>query len=236
VGRESFRGAQTTRTEGVTMSAAAAPTVTAGAAVPAKKGKKKLIIIAVAVLLVLLIAGGGAAFFLKKRAAAQAAGNGDETTAQADAAHHSDKPDLKHPPTFLPLDPFVVNLADKDTDRYAQVGITIEVVDAKFAEQMKLFMPAIRNGILMILAHKSSKELLDRTGKEELAAEILRDASRTMGIEVDEPEPVVAVKKAVECEVEVDEVPAPKKKKAKKKADAEPNPIKHVHFSNFIVQ
>jgi flagellar FliL protein len=238
VGRESFRVTQTARTEGVTMSAAAAPTVNAGAAVPAKKGKKKLIIIAVAVLLVLLIAGGGAAYFMKKRAAAQAAENGDETTAQADAAHHSDKPDLKHPPTFLPLDPFVVNLADKDTDRYAQVGITIEVVDAKFAEQMKLFMPAIRNGILMILAHKSSRELLDRTGKEELAAEILRDASRTMGIEVDEPEQPVAAKKTEGEEVVDDEVPAPTKKKAKKKkkADAEPNPIKHVHFSNFIVQ
>ena len=218
------------------MSAAAAPTVTAGAAaVPAKKGKKKLIIIAVAVLLVLLIAGGGAAFFLKKRAAAQAAENGEETTAKAEG-HHSDKPDLKHPPTFLPLDPFVINLADKDADRYAQVGITIEVVDSKFAEQMKLFMPAIRNGILMILAHKSSKELLDRNGKEQLAAEILRDASRTMGIDVEEPEPVVA-KKAEGEEVVDDEVPAPKKKKAKKKAaDAEPNPIKHVHFSNFIVQ
>ena len=216
------------------MSAAAAPTVNAGAAVPAKKGKKKLIIIAVAVLLVLLIAGGGAAFFLKKRAAAQAAENGDETTAQADA-HHGDKPDLKHPPTFLPLDPFVVNLSDKDADRYAQIGITIEVVDAKFAEQMKAFMPAIRNGILMILAHKDSKELLERSGKEQLAAEILRDASRTMGIEVEEPEPV-AVKKPAGEEVVDDEVPAPKKKKAKKKVDAEPNPIKHVHFSNFIVQ
>jgi flagellar FliL protein len=112
------------------------------------------------------------------------------------------------------------------------------VVDAKFAEQMKLFMPAIRNGILMILAHKSSKELLDRTGKEELAAEILRDASRTMGIEVDEPEQPVAAKKTEGEEVIDDEVPAPTKKKAKKrkKADAEPNPIKHVHFSNFIVQ
>ena len=126
-------------------------------------------------LLVLMIAGGGAAYFLKKRAADQAAGeNGEETSAPADA-HAADKRDMKHPPTFLPLDPFVVNLADKDADRYAQIGITIEVVDAKFADQMKLFMPAIRNGILMILAHKDSKELLDRNGKEMLAAEILRD-------------------------------------------------------------
>ena len=32
-----------------------------------------------------------------------------------------------------------------------------------------------------------------------------------------------------------DDEPKPKKK-ARKKAPAEPNPIKHVHFSNFIVQ
>ncbi|HEY9237196.1 MAG TPA: flagellar basal body-associated FliL family protein [Burkholderiaceae bacterium] len=216
------------------MSAAAAPTVNAGAAVPAKKGKKKLIIIAVAVLLVLLIAAGGAALVLKKRSAAQAAADADEAGTAVATESHAAKPDLKHPPTFLPLDPFVVNLADKDADRYAQVGITIEVVDAKFAEQMKLFMPAIRNGILMILAHKDSKELLERSGKELLAAEILRDASRTMGIEVAAPEPV-AVKKA-DAEAGADDEVVPVKKAAKKKVDAEPNPIKHVHFSNFIVQ
>ncbi|MES3012664.1 MAG: flagellar basal body-associated FliL family protein [Pseudomonadota bacterium] len=214
------------------MSAAAAAPADAGAAVPVKRGRKKLIIIAAAVLLLLVVGAGATVFLLKKREAAAA--EADEVTTGAGAAHQTAKPDLKHPPTFLPLDPFVVNLADKDADRYAQVGITIEVVDAKFADQMKLFMPAIRNGILMILAHKDSKELLDRNGKEQLAAEILRDASRTMGIEVEAPEPVAA--KKVEGEVEDDEVPTPKKKKAKKKADAEPNPIKHVHFSNFIVQ
>ncbi len=36
-------------------------------------------------------------------------------------------------------------------------------------------MPAIRNAILMILAHKTSQELLDRDGKEQLAA---RDHAR----------------------------------------------------------
>ena len=211
------------------MSAAAAPTVNAGAAVPAQKGKKKLIVIAAIVLLLLVIAGGAAVLVLKKKAA-DAADNGDETGAQA-AVQHGAKPDLKHPPTFLPLDPFVVNLADKDADRYAQVGITIEVEDAKFAEQMKLFMPAIRNGILMILAHKGSRDLLDRTGKEQLAAKILREASRTMGIEVEEPEPVTE-KKADGS----DDDDAKPKAKARKKAPTEPNPIRHVHFSNFIVQ
>jgi len=215
------------------MSAAAAPTVDAGAAVPVKKGKKKLIIIAAAVVLVLAIVGAGAAVFLKKRAA-HAAEAGDETSAQADAQHA--KPDLKHPPTFLPLDPFVVNLSDKDADRYAQVGITFEVEDAKFAEQMKAFMPAIRNGILMILSHKASGELLGRPGKELLAAEILREASRTMGIEVEEPQPVVEKKAETDTDKAAGDDPEPVAKKAVKKAPAEPNPIRHVHFSNFIVQ
>ena len=214
------------------MSAAAATAVNAGAAVPAKKGKKKLIIIAVAVLLLLVIAGGAAALLLKKKAAAQEA-DSDETSASAAAGHAGAKPDLKHPPTFLPIDPFVVNLADKDTDRYAQVGITFEVEDPKFAEQMKAFMPAIRNGILMILSHKASKDLLDRSGKEQLSAEILRESARTMGIEVDEPEPVTEAK-ADGAAADDDEPKA--KKKARKKAPAEPNPIKHVHFSNFFVQ
>jgi flagellar protein FliL len=215
--------------------AAAAPPADAGAAAPVKKGKKKLVIIIAAVLVLLIAAGGGAMFYLKKKAAKDAEG-GDETAAAA-AEHHGAKPDLKHPPTFLPLDPFVVNLADKEADRYAQVGITLELEDAKFAEAMKAFMPAIRNGILMILAHKSSRELLERTGKEQLAAEIQREAARTMGIEVEEPEalakPEAHADKA-KSDDEEDEKPKAKKKKAKKAV--EPNPIRRVHFANFIVQ
>jgi flagellar protein FliL len=217
------------------MSAAAAAPVIDGAAVPAKKGKKKLIIIVVAVLLVLAIAGGAAVFLMKKKAAAAAEAEGEEATTSAKAGAHGSKPDLKHPPTFLPLDPFVVNLADKEVDRYAQVGITFEVEDAKFAEQMKAFMPAIRNGILLILAHKTSTELLDRAGKEQLSAEILLEAARTMGIEVEAAEPVVAKKAEGEGAATADDEVKPIKKK-KAKAPAEPNPIKHVHFSNFIVQ
>ena len=214
---------------------AAAPTANAGAAAPAKKGKKKLIIIVAAVVLLLVVAGGAAVFLMKKKAAAAEAADGEDTPAAAHAEHGS-KPDLKHPPTFLPLDPFVVNLSDKEADRYAQVGITIEVEDAHFAEQMKAFMPAIRNGVLMILSHKTSRELLDRAGKEQLADEILRDASRTMGIEVEEPEVDDAKPAATDKAKGEDDEDKPKPKKKKKRKAVEPNPIKHVHFSNFIVQ
>ena len=211
---------------------AAAPTANAGAAAPVKKGKKKLIVSAAAVLLLLALAGGGAAILLKKKAVHDAE-SGEETSAKTKDVHAA-KVDLKHPPTFLPLDPFVVNLADKDADRYAQVGITLEVEDAKFAEQMKAFMPAIRNGILMILSHKTSRELLERAGKEQLAGEILRESARTMGIEVAEPE-AADDKPAAKTDGDDDEKPKAKAKKKPHKV-VEPNPIKRVHFSNFIVQ
>lgn len=221
--------------------AAAAPPVDASAVVPAKKGKKKLIIIVAAALLVVLALGGGAVFFMKKKAHdAQAAEDG------APAAEHAAvKRDSKHPPTFLPLDPFVVNLADKDADRYAQIGITLEIGDAKFADDLKTYMPAIRNGILMILAHKTSRELLERSGKEQLAAQIQREAAVTMGLDVDEPDGEAAAQPAegagAKDKAAEDEEPATPNAKAVEKpkpakAKAEPNPVRHVHFSNFIIQ
>ena len=201
--------------------AAAAP---AGDA-PAKKGSKKLIIILVAVLLLVLI-GGGAAFFLMKKTSAEEGGEEGEADAghgKAAAAAHAPaakKPERKpgHPPTYVPLDPFVVNLADREQERYAQIGITLEVDEPKFADEMKGYMPAIRNGILMILSHKTAAELLDREGKEKLAEEVMRESVRPMGIEIDGEE----------------EDPAPGKKKRRKAPVY--NPVQHVHFSSFIIQ
>ena len=192
-------------------------------AAPAGGGKKKLIIIVV-VLLLLLVGGGGAAvFIMKKNAAAAAAAANGEDGAEPAAAAHAPAPKPGTPPTYLPLDPFTVNLADKDTEKYAQIAVTLEVDDPKFAEQMKAFMPSIRNSILMILAHKTSVELLERTGKEALAQEIMREAVRPMGIEIDPEEDAV------------EEKPLPKGKKKKKKVVVH-NPVTNVLFANFIVQ
>ena len=185
------------------MSAAAAE-IPEGAPV-VKSGKKKLILIGVIVLVVLAIAGGGAAWWLKKRAAHAAALAEEEGGGKAVVEH---KVDMSHPPTFLPLDPFVVNLADRDADRYAQIGITLELESPAFAEQLKGFMPAVRNAILMVIAHKSAKELLDRSGKEELADEILREAGKPMGIEPDPPLRIKEVAAVAKVEAPVSAGPA----------------------------
>ncbi|WP_046115789.1 flagellar basal body-associated FliL family protein [Aquincola tertiaricarbonis] len=200
------------------MSAAAAT----DAAPAPKKGNKKLIIIIASVLL-LVLGGGAAAFFLLKKPHAEAE-EGEEAAAPAPKAEkkvqHSLDP--KNAPTFVPLDPFTVNLADRDAERYAQIGITLEVDDPKLPDALKAYMPAIRNNILLLLAQKTAAQLLDREGKEKLAEQIRREASRALGYEIDEEDDEAA-----------DE---DKPKKKKKKRAQQVLPISAVHFSNFIIQ
>ena len=208
--------------------ATAAP---AADAAPAPKGKKKLLIMIGVAVLVLALAGGGAVFYLKSKAAAEAAADEDGETVGADHAKTaSHKKDPKAIPTFVPLDPFTVNLADRDAERYAQVGVSLELADPKDAERIKNYMPAIRNNVLMVLAHKTSAELLERDGKARLAREIQRETARALGIEL-EDEVAQPPAKAAATD---DEDTSTKKKKAKK---AEPElPVTAVHFSNFIIQ
>ncbi len=215
--------------EEIEMSAAAAESASPPIVPPAKSGsKKKLILMVGIVVLLLVLAGAGGLLYLKNKAARAAADAGDEPVATT--AHAAGKADPAHPPTFLPLDPFVVNLADREADRYAQIGIVLEIDSPVFADQMKAYMPAIRNSILMILAHKNSRELLERSGKEELAEEIMRETVRPMGIEIPRPEPID--EKAADGRAGRDDEG---RSRPARKASVH-NPVRHVHFSNFIIQ
>ncbi|MFM2347304.1 MAG: hypothetical protein RL654_2057 [Pseudomonadota bacterium] len=196
------------------MSAAAA-----SAEQPAPKKNSKKLFIIIGVVVVLLLGGGGAGFMIWKKKAAEAAAAAAEEGGEDAHAVAKPKPakrDPKLPPAYMPLDPFVVNLADRDADRYAQIGVTLEIDDPKFAEEMKPYMPAVRNAVLMILSHKTAAELQGREGKELLAAEIAREVVRPMGINIDD-------------EGEDDG-------KKKRKRTPVYNPVQQVHFSSFIVQ
>lgn len=188
-----------------------------------KKGKKKLIVI-IAAVLALAGAGGGAVFVMKKKAhaAAEEGEDGEAEHAAPQGKAAASKRDPKAVPTFVPLEPFTVNLADREAERYVQVGITLEVEDAKVGEQIKNYMPAIRNNILLALADKTAGQLMERDGKTRLAEQVRRETARAMGYDASEPD-----------EDEGGEKPAKKKKKAKKET---PIPVTAVHFSNFIIQ
>lgn len=215
------------------MSAAPAANQADGKA-PAK-GSKKLIIIIVGVVVVLLLAGVGA-FLLMQKNMSQQDDEGEDGAAQASQVVESSakpKVDPGAPPIFVPLEPFIVNLADRETERFAQIGINLQVDDAKVGDQMKLYMPAIRNAILLILSRKSAEDLLTAEGKVQLASEIQRGAARAMGYEIEEPEPEPVVEPSAEGE---GEEPAPAPEKRKKKKVESYNPILQVHYANFIIQ
>jgi flagellar protein FliL len=183
----------------------------AEAAVAAPKSKKLLLIIVVAVVVLALAAGAGW-FFLGKRSAA--ADDEEEVSAPAHEEAHG-------PPTYLPLDNMVVNLADPGGEKVAQVGVTLELSDSKAPEKVRAYLPAIRSGILMLLSQRTAEELLQREGKEKLAADILAEASRHFSSET--PEGKAEGAKG-------------KKKKASAKGGDEESPVRGVLFSSFIIQ
>jgi flagellar FliL protein len=200
-------------------------TAAAADAPPPAKGKKKLIIIIAAAVLVLAAGGVGAMLMLKKKPVdAEADGEEPVATAKADAHH-----DPKAVPVFVPLEAFTVNLADRNSERFAQIGITLEIEDAHLAEQIKNYMPAIRNNILMAIADRTAAELMDREGKAKLAERVRKETCKVLGFEIDDEE---------EADAAADNPDKPdkkSKKKKKKKAHVE-LPVKAVHFSNFIIQ
>jgi flagellar FliL protein len=207
-------------------------------AAPIRRPRKKLILLGVVVLALVLVLAAGVVVFLKQRAAhALAAAGEDEAVAEQSGPAHIDP---KSVPIYLPLDPFIVNLADREADRYAQMGVTLELDSNMSAEQVKAYMPAIRNAILLILANKTSKELLNREGKEQLAQEIMREAVRPMGIELAAPEPITPAPaehagSAAAAASAAESASAAKPKTQRRRADMR-NPILHVHFSSFIIQ
>jgi flagellar FliL protein len=201
-------------------------------------GKKKLVIMIAAAAIVLGGAGVGALLYMKKqKAAAEAAAAADDGDATADAG--APKAEKKHEhnahPVFVPMDPFVVNLADHDADRYAQIGIVLEVPDEHVGEEIKTYLPAIRNNILLLLAHKSSADLAGGEGKEKLAREIRREALKAMGEEVDDEDEDAEAAPVADAASGAASAPV-KKKKKKKAAEAPDAPIRSVQFSSFIIQ
>ena len=196
------------------MSAVAAAAAPANGEAPAKPKSRKLLFIIIGVVMLALIGAGTALFLLKK---AQSEDEEDGTELTAEEEHAAPLRDPKTPPTFLPLDSMVVNLADPGGNRFAQLGITLQLTDAKTGEEMKTYMPSIRNGILILVSQRTAEQMLRTDGKQALLQDIMAEISNVMGYDYERPgaEPGA---------------------QGKKKKKAAPNPLEGVLFSSFIVQ
>lgn len=186
---------------------------------PKKGGKKMVIVFA---LVALLLAGGAAAgvwFFMKGKAPAAA------------AEEHEAKPEPARAPSYLPLETMVVNLADPGGERFAQLGITIELVDEKAGDKIKSFLPSVRSSILLLVSQRTSEELLTIKGKEKLANDIAIEVARPLGFAEEMQAHAKAVAQAAQAAASGIEVAVPKRAASK-----DGNPVRGVLFSSFIIQ
>lgn len=133
-----------------------------------KSGKLRIVIA-----VVLLIVAGEVAFqaynhFSAKRATAEAASG--ETEGKGNSAR-SKKTEIK---STLILEPFLVNLADKDDVRFLKVTFHLGLEDSG-GESSKnpVALAEMRDAIISLLSAKTSTEILTPEGKQKLRDEIL---------------------------------------------------------------
>jgi flagellar FliL protein len=75
----------------------------------------------------------------------------------------------------LPLEPFVVNLADTDAARYLRIRVSLMIDDKSelaHLEENKALQVKLRDVILQTLTQKTSKDLIDEAGKNKLREDI----------------------------------------------------------------
>jgi len=189
----------------------------------ATKSKKKLIII-VAALAVLLAAGAAGALVFMQQQKAKALAEEDEDEPSVSRASAKDtKKDPKALPVFMPLDPFTVNLADRNANRYAQMTVSLEVESGKTGDRVRGFMPVIRNNMLFVLSRKTAADINHIDGKELLARELHIAALKAIGADTTALEPAPAASGAAAA-------------RKKRRETPPPPPILAVHFSTLIIQ
>jgi flagellar FliL protein len=130
-----------------------------------KKKKKLFLIIGLAVALI-AISVGGTVVTLKILSPAPPVG-------EAGAADVHAKSTLA-PAIYYEMTPnFTINFNVNGRQRYLQAAITLLYRDPLLEELLKLHMPAIRNGLVMLLSAKNFEELQTNEGKEILREEAL---------------------------------------------------------------
>jgi flagellar FliL protein len=141
---------------------------------PKKKKRSKLILLAP---LVLVLAGvpAGAYFWMQHRnaAAAKAEGGGEKK----EEAHEDKNSGV------MTLDPFTVNLADKDSPRFLRLTVALVLNEKEPIEELKkdaLKQARLRSQLLELLTQQEAEHLNSVAGKNELKKAIAERAGEIL--------------------------------------------------------
>ncbi len=132
-------------------------------------GKKMMILGLVGVLL--LGGGGGAAWFFM---------GGDKEEGEKHAKAEEEEEHSEEPGPVMELEPFLLNLADRDELRFLKVSIKLELDRPEEKTDYANKVPAIRDVLLVLLSSKESQILRTTNGKRRIREEILTRVNGVM--------------------------------------------------------
>lgn len=142
-----------------------------------KSTLKKWLILGALVFILLAVGVGAAAFFLPEYMPAPL-NLFDPKPAKGSQAHKkSPQEERGH---IYTMDPFIVNLADAEQNRYLKIRINLESKKPEADEEFTKKLPLIKDTILTILSQKKSEDLFPSSGKEALKAEMLRSVNPSL--------------------------------------------------------
>jgi flagellar protein FliL len=125
-----------------------------------RKSGKGLMLVGLIVLIAVLGVGG---FFGLRHYKGKGNPESDHAAGQG-----SKKEEVK---ATLALDPFLVNLADKEESRFVKATFQLGLVE-EMKEENKSSVPAMRDSIITLLSLKTADQLLTAQGKDKLREEI----------------------------------------------------------------
>ena len=135
-------------------------------------GKKKWLILLLVTFLLLGGGSGGGYYWWRVKAHAKQAAR--EKIGNADNA---DDGEVKQ---VIELQPFIVNLADRNEARYLRMTVSLGIAESGDDKPDPLFTTKVRNAILGIVTTKTSEEILTVEGKAVLRKEMLEAARRVV--------------------------------------------------------
>ncbi len=109
-------------------------------------------------LALLVIGGGGTAYYMM-------AGDFGATKGKSSEAHAEEEPEMESIGPVIDMDPFVLNLADRDQLRYLKMSIKLQLDRPEVETDFEDKLPAIRDALLVLLTSKESRELRMIEGK-----------------------------------------------------------------------
>ena len=140
-------------------------------AAPANTGSGKKMLVLGLLGILLLGGGGGAAWFFM-------GGAKEDSGKHAKDTHEEEH--VEEPGPVVELDPFLLNLADRDELRFLKVSIKLELDRPEEKTDYQNKVPAIRDALLVLLSSKESQLLRTVNGKKRIREEILTRANGVM--------------------------------------------------------